>query len=115
MPRGDGTGPMGMGAMTGRGAGYCTGAVSRGYGGFGFGRGQRRGGRWSAGWGMGPWYGRGIQRLGVPARTAWAPVVAGPDAEKQWLQQQAAALQADLEIVKQRLSAMDGAGSAMDQ
>ncbi len=25
MPRGDGTGPEGMGAMTGRAAGYCTG------------------------------------------------------------------------------------------
>jgi len=23
MPRGDGTGPMGMGRMTGRGAGFC--------------------------------------------------------------------------------------------
>ena len=25
MPRGDGTGPMGMGPLTGRGAGFCTG------------------------------------------------------------------------------------------
>lgn len=25
MPRGNGTGPMGMGAMTGRGQGYCAG------------------------------------------------------------------------------------------
>ncbi|NLG67487.1 MAG: DUF5320 domain-containing protein, partial [Actinobacteria bacterium] len=25
MPRGDGTGPEGMGPMTGRGAGYCAG------------------------------------------------------------------------------------------
>ncbi|MCD6382905.1 MAG: DUF5320 domain-containing protein, partial [Thermoplasmata archaeon] len=25
MPWGDGTGPMGMGPMTGRGAGYCSG------------------------------------------------------------------------------------------
>ena len=28
MPRGDGTGPMGMGPMTGRGMGYCTGYSS---------------------------------------------------------------------------------------
>jgi hypothetical protein len=27
MPRGDGTGPMGMGAMTGRGMGFCAGYV----------------------------------------------------------------------------------------
>lgn len=36
MPRGDGTGPMGMGPMTGRGAGTCA-----GYG-CGYGRGFRR-------------------------------------------------------------------------
>lgn len=28
MPRRDGTGPMGMGPMTGRGAGYCIGVIS---------------------------------------------------------------------------------------
>ena len=60
MPFGDGTGPGGMGPMTGRGAGYCTGygqpgrfnAVPRGgagfgwrwpFGFFGFGRGRGRG------------------------------------------------------------------------
>ena len=38
MPRRDGSGPMGQGSMTGRGAGVCTGAS--GYGnGTGFGRG----------------------------------------------------------------------------
>jgi len=50
MPRGDGAGPMGMGPMTGRSAGYCNGATtpnsanSLGFaGGFGcgFGRGYR--------------------------------------------------------------------------
>jgi hypothetical protein len=57
MPRGDGTGPMGYGPMTGRGAGYCAGyevpgymsQISRagfgnrgcGFGGFGGGRGRR--------------------------------------------------------------------------
>jgi hypothetical protein len=46
MPRRDGTGPMGMGAMTGRGLGVCTGVnapiYGRGFGrglGLGFGRG----------------------------------------------------------------------------
>ena len=40
MPAGDGTGPMGAGSMTGRGLGFCTGAVTVSYGagcGFGFG------------------------------------------------------------------------------
>jgi hypothetical protein len=54
MPFGDGTGPQGMGPMTGRGAGYCAGsgfprfanfAQGRGWFGFnrGFGRGTGRG------------------------------------------------------------------------
>lgn len=56
MPGGDGTGPGGMGSMTGRAAGYCAGypvpgymnpIFGRGYG-FGFGRGWGRGG---GGWG----------------------------------------------------------------
>jgi hypothetical protein len=38
MPRRDGTGPMGMGAMTGRGLGVCTGVNAPIYG-RGFGRG----------------------------------------------------------------------------
>ena len=50
MPRGDGTGPVGMGPMTGRAAGYCAGypvpgfmsyGGSRGYWGRGGGRGWR--------------------------------------------------------------------------
>jgi len=50
MPRGDGTGPAGMGPMTGRAAGYCAGYNMPGYMnpyggrmGAGFGRGR---GRW---------------------------------------------------------------------
>jgi len=49
MPFGDGTGPRGMGPMTGRGAGYCTGFGRPGFanpipgrGWFGFGLGRRR-------------------------------------------------------------------------
>lgn len=34
MPRGDGTGPMGMGPMTGRAAGYCVGNNVPGFAGF---------------------------------------------------------------------------------
>ena len=54
MPRGDGTGPIGMGSMTGRAAGYCAGyavpgymnpIAGRGFGGFGRGRGGGRGWR----------------------------------------------------------------------
>ena len=31
MPRGDGTGPIGLGTMTGRGAGFCAGFKMPGY------------------------------------------------------------------------------------
>ena len=54
MPGGDGTGPAGMGPMTGRAAGYCVGyavpgsvnpVVGRGFGAGGRGGGSGRGGR----------------------------------------------------------------------
>lgn len=45
MPRGDGTGPMGMGPMTGRRAGYCADFRTPGYMNFISGRGQGFG-RW---------------------------------------------------------------------
>lgn len=46
MPRGDGTGPRGMGPMTGRGMGRCSSGVRRGLGlavGLGLGLGLKRG------------------------------------------------------------------------
>jgi hypothetical protein len=43
MPRGDGTGPMGTGSMTGRGAGVCAGLGATGFVSLGLGR--ARGGR----------------------------------------------------------------------
>ena len=54
MPRGDGTGPGGMGPMTGRAAGYCAGYSTPGFANAGFGRGLGlgfrggRGRRWVA-------------------------------------------------------------------
>ncbi|SHJ28802.1 DUF5320 domain-containing protein [Parasporobacterium paucivorans] len=42
MPRRDGSGPMGQGAMSGRGLGFCSGATLLGMA-FGFGRGYARG------------------------------------------------------------------------
>lgn len=64
MPRGDGTGPLGFGPMTGRGAGYCAGypfagfmppLYGRGYGvGWGRGGGRGRRNRWYA-YGMMGW------------------------------------------------------------
>lgn len=42
MPRGDGTGPMGIGPRSGRGAGYCTGYNAPRHSFWGSGRGMRR-------------------------------------------------------------------------
>ena len=45
MPRGDGTGPMGLGPRTGRGLGFCGWGVGPGCGywsGWGYGRGLRK-------------------------------------------------------------------------
>jgi len=63
MPRGDGTGPMGMGPMTGRGAGYCAGFGMPGYMNPGSGRGYGRG----VGRVFGPGFGRG-RAGGFPGR-----------------------------------------------
>ena len=77
MPRGDGTGPAGMGPMTGRAAGYCAGYPVPGFmnpvGGRGFwgrGRGGGRGRRnWYYATGLPGWARAG---LGYPA---WGGVV----------------------------------------
>jgi len=75
MPLGDGTGPMGMGPMTGRAAGYCAGFGVPGYmnpipGGFGYGRVARVGPMVPAAWG--PYAGMaGTGAYGYPA--AWRP------------------------------------------
>ena len=63
MPAGDGTGPAGMGPMTGRAAGFCAGFSSPGYmnpyggsyayRGFGMGRGRGFGRGWGRGFGVG--------------------------------------------------------------
>jgi len=61
MPKGDKTGPMGAGPMTGRAAGYCAGYPVPGYmnptGGYGSGRGRGRGRGFGRGYGRG--WGRG--------------------------------------------------------
>lgn len=59
MPRGDGTGPAGMGPMTGRGAGYCA-----GYGVPGFMNPM-------VGWGFGPRGGRGFFGRGGRGHRNW--------------------------------------------
>jgi len=67
MPGGDRTGPMGLGSMTGRAAGYCAGYDVPGYAnpmpGRGFGMG------WGRGWGRGRGWRNGYYATGLPG---WA-------------------------------------------
>ncbi|MEF8833075.1 MAG: DUF5320 domain-containing protein, partial [Candidatus Thermoplasmatota archaeon] len=65
MPRGDGTGPEGLGPATGRGLGYCTGHASPGFtkaGGRGLARGRGRGIGRGLGRGFRGGRGRGFRR-----------------------------------------------------
>lgn len=104
MPRGDRTGPMRMGPMTGRGAGFCSGFSAPGYMnptvgygmGFGRGRGFRR---MFCHTGMPRW-----ARVGYPAYGfANAPVVD----EKEFLSNQAEYLENQLQQVREHLKELN--------
>lgn len=117
MPGGNRTGPMGMGPMTGRGAGYCAGSPAPGYmnPGFGsgwFGRGRGGGGRGWRNWfyatGMTGW-----QRAATPG--PWgsaysapyvAPVAAGTQ-EIDALRAQAEYLAGALNEVRSRIDQLE--------
>jgi len=117
MPRGDRTGPMGMGPMTGRGAGYCAGSGMPGYSNPGFGQGfgmSFGGGRGFCGHGFGG--GRGWRHwfyaTGLPGWARFGGYAApysqpDPKMEKQALKNQADALQSELDLVKKRLSEIE--------
>ncbi len=68
MPGGDGTGPLGLGPMAGRGFGRCVGAGR----GAGWGRGRGRG----AGWGMRPGP-AGDGREALDSRIGWLEELVG--------------------------------------
>ena len=107
MPRMDGTGPMGAGAMTGRGLGSCNSAnvaeeradTTRVYG-MGRMRGCGRGFARGAGRGMGLGRGRGMgMRFASGNRTSQA----NPESRKDMLQRQENILQEQLSMVNERL------------
>ena len=103
MPGGDGTGPFGMGPMTGRGMGYCAGYSVPGYANYGFGRGL----------GCGRGFRRMFSRAGM---MGWAHYGAYPYGfqpysgqvtaadEREVLQNQAAFLEKQLNQVREQLS-----------
>jgi hypothetical protein len=124
MPRGDGTGPMGMGAMTGRAAGHCSGFGMPGYAnpgpclGFrtGLGRGRGFGGGTGFGGGGHGWR-HWFRATGLPgwmrcrgfASPYYKP---DPESEKQALKSQAEALQSELDLIKTRLGEIENGSEA---
>ncbi len=99
MPRRDGTGPMGMGTKTGRGTGFCTGAVTKeSFGGFGCGFGKGNGMR------------RRLHATGLPR---WARIdgqnaaQASASEEKELLEKQAGLLERRLVEIKNRLAGFE--------
>jgi len=108
MPRGNGTGPVGMGPMTGRGTGYCAGYGMPGYvnsaqrSGVGIGAGQMRG--WRRGCGRRSMYDSPVS----PRWSAMTPFTTPvSEDEKQVLQRQANILQSRLNEIKGRLDELE--------
>ncbi len=123
MPRGDGTGPGGMGPMSGRAAGYCAGynmpgyanqVPGRGFGGRGGGRGMGRGFGRGMGWGRGFSYPNAVPYAEpyapYPASPAYPynPVVT-PQQEAQMLKDEAKAMQAGLKSINDRIAELEKA------
>lgn len=108
MPRGDGTGPMGTGSMTGRRAGYCAGNTAPGFAGAGYGVGLGGRCRGFAGGG----YGR-RNMFYATGQPGWARFggantpLADPETEQAALKERAEALGTELERIKARLEALE--------
>lgn len=116
MPGGDRTGPMGMGPMTGRGAGFCAGFGTPGYmnpapgWGRGFGRGWGRGFGWRA-WGYrrgfgNPWYGAPMP-TDTPYAAPWGARQVSREEELDVLRNQASALQEELDAITARVKEIE--------
>ena len=122
MPAGDGTGPMGMGSMTGRAAGFCAGFGMPGYAnpisgrGFGMGFGRGHGGRGGRSGG----YGRrnmfhatglpGWMRAGVPFAAPYATVPT-KEQEMEMLKSQAEQMGETLAGINKRIQELDSESS----
>ena len=110
MPRGNRTGPMGAGPMTGRGAGYCAGYDAPGFanpGGWAS-RGRAPGGAWGS-----RGAGRGRRNMyyatGMPgwARAGYVPPAPTEEDEVVALRTQADYLNTQLEAVTKRIEELE--------
>jgi len=131
MPGGDGTGPGGMGPMTGRAAGFCAGYPVPGYANPVGGRGMGMG--WGRGWGRGRGFGWGRAGYGLPAygssvnpyayggtvnpyaygSVPFAPTIA-PQQELDGLKGQAEYLEDALDGIKKRIEELESQKSSKD-
>lgn len=107
MPRGDRTGPAGMGPMTGRGAGYCSGSNAPGFTspmpGFGFGRGFGRG--WGRGLGRGAGMGRGFGWRWTAYAPEYQPIPPTKEQEMQIVEEDIRYLEAEQKEINTELDA----------
>jgi len=112
MPGFDGTGPAGMGPMTGGGRGFCSPWGSRGGFGRGFGRGLGRGfgrgygsGRWAPYPYADPWagYGAGYQ---PGTRPAYAPQMSREE-ELEFLKNEARGVKGQLDEIDARIRELE--------
>jgi hypothetical protein len=108
MPRGDRTGPMGYGPLTGRRMGFCAGYDAPGFANL------RGGGGLGRAWGRGGGFGRGMAFRG--GRQGWGgyPVPAGfqgygPAEEATQIRSEIDVLEKTLETLKKRLDEVKGA------
>ena len=115
MPRGDGTGPVGQGPMSGRAGGYCAGFGMPGFAnpipGCGLGRGRRRGFGRKMGlhrgfaWGAAPCYGFGPRPVYPEYQHPYARM--SVEEERQMLQSEASYLRDTLSEIEQRLKDLE--------
>lgn len=115
MPRGDGTGPDGMGPMTGRAAGYCAGYSTPGYSNFHGGRypGSRR--TFGGGAGRGRGYRNWYDATGLPGWSrygkdlpAWGGAIGYPYGTDIKPEKEIELLKSQSEILKQQLDDIGG-------
>lgn len=123
MPRGDRTGPQGMGSMTGRGMGLCAGYDTPGYlnagpgfmgmgRGMGFARGFGRGGGRGMAWGRGGgarWYAPPVYGYstgyGPGYSQGYSPLYQqNPEQERAFIEDQLKGIKIEMEAMEKRLS-----------
>jgi hypothetical protein len=116
MPAGDGTGPMGLGRMTGRGVGFCAGFTAPGCMNPmpGRGRGMHRGWGRGGGRGQGRGWRHGYHAMGAPGAApapGIAPSYAAPSGEHevQALRAQAEHLEGTVAGIRKRIAELEAA------